>query len=238
MENSNLLRMLVAAGLGSRRKMASLIKEGRVSINGEPVTAFNYIVDIETERVDIDGIEAALGAQPKVYLALNKPAGVLSTTSDDRGRKTVMDFVPDCLRHLKMYPVGRLDKDSTGLILLTNDGEVALHLSHPRYGHEKEYLVRLNRFLESGDLELLSKGIELDDGITRPAIITRIRKGDDFACSVVIHEGKKHIVRRMFARLGYVVLELKRIRISGINLGGLKSGEIRRLAPQEISRII
>lgn len=230
--------MLVAAGLGSRRKMASLIKEGRVSINGEAVTVFNHVVDKNTDRVHIDGIEVGLEAEPKIYLALNKPAGVLSTTSDDRGRKTVLDFVPACLKHLKMYPVGRLDKDSTGLILLTNDGEVAYHLSHPRYEHEKGYQVRLDRFPENSDLELLSKGIELDDGLTRPAIVTRIRKGDDFVCSVVIHEGKKHIVRRMFARLGYVVLELKRTRISGINLGGLESGKTRKLEPQEISRLI
>lgn len=229
---------MVAAGLGSRRKMANLIKEGRVSVNGETVTAFNHVVDIDTDRVNIDSAEINLEAEPRIYLALNKPAGVLSTTRDDRGRKTVLDFLPDHLKHIKMYPVGRLDKESTGLILLTNDGEVANHLSHPRYEHEKEYLVRLDRFLENSDLELLRKGIELDDGLAMPAIVNRNREGGDYTCSIVIHEGKKHIVRRMFARLGYVVLDLKRIRISGINLGGLKSGEIRRLAPQEISRII
>lgn len=237
MEKSSLLKILVAAGHGSRRKIADAIREGRIQVNQETVTAFNHIIDISTDRVSIDGAEVELKAEPKVYLALNKPAGVLSTTSDDRGRKTVLDFVPAYLQDVKMYPAGRLDKDSTGLILLTNDGEAAFHLSHPRYEREKEYLVRLNRLLENDDLEQLSRGIELDDGFTRPAIIRRTGESGDFTWSVVIHEGKNHIVRRMFARLGYVVLELKRVRISSINLANLKEGEVRNLDPQEIDQL-
>ncbi|MFA5451617.1 MAG: pseudouridine synthase [Dehalococcoidales bacterium] len=237
MTKISLLKALIAAGFGSRRKMASAIKEGRVKVNGDTASAFSHTIDINQDRVQFDGVEVGLQAKPKVYLALNKPAGVLSTTSDDRGRKTVLDFIPPYLRSIKMFPVGRLDKDSTGLVLLTNDGDAAFRLSHPRFEHEKEYLVDLDRILDDPYLAQLRKGVELNDGCTRPAKVVAMQDSNNFTYSVIIHEGKNHIVRRMFARLGYIVVKLKRIRIACVNLGDLSLGQTRLLEQEEVRRL-
>lgn len=228
---------MVSAGLGSRRKIAQAIREGRVEVNGNVVTAFNANIDIKEDRISFDGVQVNLETKQKVYLALNKPAGILSTTNDDRGRKTVMDFVPGNLTGTQMYPVGRLDRNSTGLILLTNDGDLAYHLSHPRFEHEKEYVVTLNQAVDESDLAQLRQGIELEDGMTSTARISVINNNRKYSYSVTIHEGKKHIVRRMFARLGYIVLDLERTRISCIELGNLKPGETRLLNEHEIARL-
>ena len=237
MESQSLLKIMVSAGLGSRRKIAQAIQEGRVEVNGNVVTAFNANIDIKEDRISFDGVQVNLETKQKVYLALNKPAGILSTTNDDRGRKTVMDFVPGNLTGMQMYPVGRLDRNSTGLILLTNDGDLAYHLSHPRFEHEKEYVVTLNQAVDESDLAQLRQGIELEDGMTSTARISVINNNRKYSYSVTIHEGKKHIVRRMFARLGYIVLDLERTRISCIELGNLKPGETRLLNEHEIARL-
>ena len=125
MEINGILKILLVAGVGSRRKLASAIMENRVRVNGEIVTSLNHIVDINTDQVEIDGVEVNISPETKTYLVLNKPTGVLSTTRDDRGRKTVIDFVPPHIKQIKLYPVGRLDMNSSGLVLLTNDGDVA-----------------------------------------------------------------------------------------------------------------
>jgi len=234
MEEISLLKTLVNAGIGSRRKVAGAIREGLVQINGVTITAFNHLLDINKDLVIFDGAEVRLKPVDSVYLILNKPAGVLSTTKDERGRTTIMDFVPPQYKELALYPVGRLDKASTGLVLLTNDGEVCYRVTHPRFGHEKEYLVRLDQVLEDSDIDQLRKGVQLDDGITRPALVSRVENGAPGEYRIVIHEGKKHIVRRMFARLGYMVLELKRTRIASIELGRLGLGETRLLSQKEI----
>jgi 23S rRNA pseudouridine2605 synthase len=234
MEEISLLKTLVNAGIGSRRKVAGAIREGLVQVNGVTVTAFNHLLDINKDLVIFDGAEVRLKPVDSVYLILNKPDGVLSTTKDERGRATIMDFVPPQYKKLPLYPVGRLDKASTGLVLLTNDGEVCYRVTHPRFEHEKEYLVRLDQVLEVSDIDRLRKGVQLDDGITRPALVSRVENGAPDEYRIVIHEGKKHIVRRMFARLGYMVLELKRTRIAGIELGRLGLGETRLLSQKEI----
>jgi 23S rRNA pseudouridine2605 synthase len=237
MEINGILKILLVAGVGSRRKLASAIMENRVRVNGEIVTSLNHIVDINTDQVEIDGVEVNISPETKIYLVLNKPTGVLSTTQDDRGRKTVIDFVPPHIKQIKLYPVGRLDMNSSGLVLLTNDGDVAYKLSHPSFEQEKEYVVKLDRVLEARDLKQLAEGVKLDDGITCPARVTVLEEGSVNEYGIVIHEGKKHIVRRLFARLGYVVLALKRIRIATIELGDLDLGNTRLLGEEEIARL-
>ncbi|MDD5590383.1 MAG: pseudouridine synthase, partial [Dehalococcoidales bacterium] len=171
-----------------------------------------------------------------VYLMLNKPKGIVSSTSDDRGRKTVVDILPEKYRNIRIYPVGRLDKDSTGLILLTNDGNLTLRLTHPRFEQEKEYLVQIDGELKPEEIAELEKGIYLDDGKTHPAKV-KISRYLPFDYSVAIHEGKKHQVRRMFAALGHNVLELKRIRLGILRLNRLPEGKARELSPAEVESL-
>ena len=168
---------------------------------------------------------------------INKPAGILSTTEDERGGRTVLDIIPEKYRKLRLYPVGRLDKDTTGLLLLTNDGELTNRLTHPRYEHEKEYFVQISGTLKTDEKQKLERGILLDDGITALAKVKEVGI-KPFNYSITIHEGKKRQIRRMFARLGYQVLALKRVRIGNLTLGDLKDGAIRELTASEVSRLL
>lgn len=237
MNTTGLLKVLTGAGIGSRRLMACAIKEGRVQVNQETATGFNFAVDINTDTITIDGRPVKTRAAPFVYLVLNKPAGVLSTTSDQQKRATVADYIPARYRHIKVFPVGRLDKNSTGLILLTNDGQLAYRLSHPRFEHEKEYQVGINHKLSLQDKDRIENGIMLDDGITHPARVKAVEESSRYIYSITIHEGRKHIVRRMLARLGYTVLYLKRVRLSNIYLGELSEGNTRPLTTLELEKL-
>lgn len=228
-----IIKLLTSSGMGSRRQITALIKRGGIAINGEIVQSFTEPVDPANDIITIDGKQISVTADPLVYLMLNKPKGIISSTSDKRGEKTVIDFLPAKYRHIRLYPVGRLDKDSTGLILLTNDGELTFRLTHPRFEQEKEYLVQIDRNLKPEDKTKLEKGVHLDEGKTSPAEVKSL-KYSPFSYSVTIHEGKKRQVRRMFAALGYKVLELKRIRLGSLRLGTLAEGEIRELTPREI----
>jgi 23S rRNA pseudouridine2605 synthase len=172
-----------------------------------------------------------------VYLMVNKPAGIITTTSDERGRRTVLDILPDKYRHLRLNPVGRLDKDSTGLLLLTNDGGLTYRLTHPRFEHEKEYLIRIDGMLNPDDKKKLEKGVELEDGMTYPIIIKEI-KSMPFNYSIITHEGRKRQLRRMLANLGYRVLGLKRIRMGNLKLGDLWEGAARELTDAEIRAVL
>lgn len=232
-----MLKILVDAGLGSRRRLAAAVREGRVTVDGQTVTGFNSPVDISQSRISVDGIRVKCSADPRIYLVLNKPAGVLSTTADERGRTTVMQFVPAAYRDYKLFPAGRLDKDTTGLVLLTNDGEAAYRLTHPRFEHEKEYIARLDRKLDIGDTGRLECGVLLEDGLTYPARVKTWGWNNDNRYSIVIHEGRKHIVRRMLAHLGYRVVSLKRIRLANIILGDLGEGQVRELARKEFEEL-
>jgi 23S rRNA pseudouridine2605 synthase len=211
-------------------------QEGRHSCEWGDSTEFNEPVDPAGDIIAIDGKRISVTAEPLVYLMLNKPKGVISSTGDKRGAKTVIDILPQKYRRIRLYPVGRLDKDSTGLIILTNDGDSTLRLTHPRFEQEKEYLVRLGQNLNPEDKIKLEKGIHLDDGKTSPAKV-KILKYPPFSYSLTIHEGRKRQVRRMFAALGYRVLELKRIRLSSLRLGTLSEGEIRELTPRQIQSL-
>ncbi len=232
-----LLKALTAAGLGSRRKMADAIKYERVTVNGQVVTNFRHPVDAAEDKIALDGRGITLKAAPMVTLMLHKPAGYISTLRDERGRQKVTDLLPEKYRHLRLYPVGRLDKDSTGLLLLTNDGDLAYRLTHPRYEHEKEYLVQIAGRLGGEEMKRLQSGIELDDGKTHPCRIEEV-SAEPFRYSLTIHEGRKRQVRRMFARLGYTVLALKRVRFGTLVLGNLPEGKTRELGAQEIALLL
>ena len=218
--------------------MANVIREGRVEINGKMIEDFRYPVNVETDRVVVNGRLVDLKPRRVVYLMLNKPKDVLSTTTDERGRRTVMDILPEKYRHLRVYPAGRLDKNSTGLLLLTNDGEFTYQLTHPRFKHEKEYLVLLGRGLKPSEKQKLEQGLELEDGMTHPAIVREVKDFPSFNYSITIHEGRKRQVRRMFERLGHRALALKRIRIGSLSLGDLSEGEIRELSKKEIQVLL
>ncbi len=232
-----LIKLLTEAGLGSRRKMADAIRAGKVKVNGLVAESFVQPVSPRTDIILFEGNKIQLSREPTVYLMLNKPGGLLSTTDDERGRSTVMGILPDKFRQLRLYPVGRLDKDTTGLLLLTNDGGFTHYLTHPSFEKEKEYLVQIKGKLTLTEKQKLTDGIELEDGVTSPAVIKELRSSYPFNYSLVIHEGKKRQIRRMFAHFGYTVLALKRIRIGKLWLGNLKEGETRVLTPLEVRNL-
>jgi 23S rRNA pseudouridine2605 synthase len=233
-----LLKALAEAGVGSRRWITDAIKSGRVEMNGEPVENFRHPVNPETDRVSVNGKLVDLSSRRTVYLMVNKLVGILTTTSDERGRRTVLDILPEKYRHLRLYPVGRLDKDSTGLLLLTNDGELTYRLTHPRFEHEKEYLIHIDGRLKPDEIRKLEEGFELEDGMTYPVVVKEMKSQPPFNYSITMHEGRKRQVRRMLANLGYRVLELKRIRMGNLHLGNLKEGAIRELTTAEIRALL
>ena len=236
MASQSIIKLLTGSGIGSRRQIAAVIKRGGIAVNGDIIQSFNEPVDPVKDVITIDGKRISAAAEPIVYLMLNKPKGIISSTSDKRGQKTVIDFLPKKYRHIRLYPVGRLDKNSTGLILLTNDGDLTLRLTHPRFEQEKEYLVRIEQDLKPEERMKLEKGIQLDDGKTSPTKVKAL-KYPPSSYSVTIHEGKKRQIRRMFAALGYRVLELKRIRFGSLRLRALPEGEIRELTPGQVQSL-
>jgi 23S rRNA pseudouridine2605 synthase len=225
-EGERLQKVLARHGVGSRRACEELISAGRVAVNGE-VADLGRRVDPSLDRVTVDG--TPIGVRPGlVYYLLNKPAGVVSTASDPQGRPTVMDLVPDQTR---VHPVGRLDADTEGLLLLTNDGELTFHLTHPRFGVEKEYLVVVEGAPKRGILRHLREGVLLDDGPTAPARVALVAPN---ALRITVHEGRNRQVRRMCEAVGHPVRRLVRTRIGPLRVGGLAPGEWRQLAPHEV----
>lgn len=235
---TTLLKALMSAGAGSRRSLAGKIIKGNVEVNGLTVESLKHPVNIEEDRVTIDGKPVALEPEKTLCLMLHKPVGVVSTTSDEKGRRTVLDILPEKYRNAGLYPAGRLDKDTTGLLLLTNDGNLTYRLTHPKFEHEKEYLVRIDGKLTSGEKKCLERGILLEDGRTSPAKIVEITTEPPYNYSLTIHEGRKRQVRRMFEHLKHPVIGLKRVRIGGLRLGDLKEGKTRLLGAAEISSIL
>jgi 23S rRNA pseudouridine2605 synthase len=226
-----LAKYLAHAGVASRRSADALIAAGRVTVERQIVT--DPARDVEPDsHVELDGRPLG-GPEPRVVLALNKPVGVLSTARDTHGRPTVIELVP--AKGLRLYPVGRLDADSSGLILLTNDGELAHRLTHPSFEVAKTYRARLagGPVSEEG-LKALRGGVELDDGLTAPARVRRLR-GD--LIELTIHEGRNRQVRRMCEAVGHRVLELQRTGFGPLRLGGLAAGAHRRLSAEEVRRL-
>jgi 23S rRNA pseudouridine2605 synthase len=225
-EGERVQKILARAGLGSRRTCDELVAEGHVTVNGvvaEPGTR----VDPDHDVIAVDG--AVVGVkQGLVHYLLNKPAGVVTTASDPQGRPKVVDLVPDDPR---VFPVGRLDADSEGLLLLTNDGDLAQLVAHPSHGVEKEYLAEVSGVPSRGALRRLREGVELDDGMTAPAKVTAVAPS---ALRIALHEGRNRQVRRMCAAVGHPVVRLVRVRIGPLTDRALAPGEWRELTQDEL----
>jgi 23S rRNA pseudouridine2605 synthase len=223
-----LAKYLAHAGIASRRAAERMIADGRVAVDGALVTDPARDVD-ERSRVSVDG-RALSGPEQRVTYALHKPVGVVSTARDTHGRTTVLDLVP--ADGARLYPVGRLDADSSGLILLSNDGELTNRLTHPRHEVPKSYRARVGGGAVSDEaLRRLREGVELDDGPTAPASVRRVGADE---LELTIHEGRNRQVRRMCAAVGHSVLELRRERFGPLSLEGLAVGEHRRLSEREL----
>jgi 23S rRNA pseudouridine2605 synthase len=218
---------LARAGVASRRRADELIKAGRVTVNGEP-GELNTVVGAR-DRVAVDGAEVK--RQRLRYVLLHKPADVLTTARDPRGRPTVVELVPG---EPRVVPVGRLDADTTGALLLTNDGPLAHRLAHPRYGVEKTYVAEVEGDPDQAALRRLREGVELEDGRTAPARARRLGPG---RVELVLHEGRKHQIKRMLAAVGHPVKRLHRSAYAGLTLEGLDSGAWRELEPSEVLKL-
>ena len=220
-----LQKFIAAAGVCSRRQAEDYIQAGRVAVNGEVVTQLGVKVDPAKDRVAVDGQDVTPGRET-IYIALNKPAGYVSSCRQ-RQEKTILELVkvPE-----RIYPVGRLDKESTGLVLLTNDGDLHLKLSHPSFDHEKEYEVTVASPINNDDLARLKEGLWIDGRKTRPARVVRV---SDRRFRLVLREGRNRQIRKMTGSLGHRVTALKRLRIAGIKLGDLKEGQWRYLTGAE-----
>lgn len=228
-------KYIAHAGLASRRKAEELIKAGRVTVNGQ------VVLDLATtiksgDLVEVDG--QAIYNEEKVYYLLNKPRGVISSVSDEKGRKTVIDLLPEVTE--RIYPVGRLDWDTTGLLILTNDGDFTDKMIHPRNEIDKVYVARLKGLATKENLRPLTRGLVIDGKKTQPARYNIIKVDVDKNRSVVeliIHEGRNHQVKKMFEAVGLLVDKLSRTRFGTLDLTGLRPGESRRLNKKEVSQL-
>jgi pseudouridine synthase len=230
-------KYLADLGLGSRRKVDEFIEQGLVEVNNQPAELGMKIDPAQDTIKFKDKVVSAQQneAEPKEYWKLYKPAGVISTVDDPGGRKTVLDLIDSAVR---LYPVGRLDQESEGLILLTNDGQLSYHLTHPKFEIEKDYLVWVNGHLTDKDIERMEKGVLLSEGRTQPAQVEIIfREPNRAKFLITITEGRNHQVRRMAARVGLTVTRLKRVRMGNLKLDELQPGEAVRLSKQELHEL-
>ncbi len=230
-----LQKVLAAAGLGSRRKCEELILAGRVSVNGSKVERMGVRVDSAADRIELDGIPIDLH-EDRIYLLLNKPAGYVTTMSDPQGRPTVMELVPG---ERRVFPVGRLDVDTRGLLLFTDDGFLANRVAHPRFELDKTYVAEVRGTVGAGKLSLLRRGIELEDGPTAPARVSMLgRSGGNLLLELKVHEGRKRQVRRMLAAVELEVVNLVRTSLGPLTLKGLPEGQSRPLRPAELKALM
>jgi 23S rRNA pseudouridine2605 synthase len=229
---ARLNKFLAESGIASRRKSEEFITEGRVSVNNKTVKELSFVVDDENDIVKVDGEKVK--PQKKVYFILNKPKGYVTTTEDEKGRKIVTDLI-GC--NQKIFPVGRLDYDTTGVLLLTNDGDFTNFITHPKNHVPREYSVKLNRDLEEEDKLKLLKGIILDRRKSRFQSIVFTQKKYKDVVRVVVIEGRNHFVKRMFGALGYFVDKLDRESFGGITAKGLPVGAYKKMAYAEVEKI-
>lgn len=225
-------KYLAHAGVSSRRDAAEVIKAGKVKVNGEVMTTPGYRVQPE-DKVTFEG-KAMKPEIKKVYILLNKPKGYITTTDDEMDRRTVMELV-QAVEAERLYPVGRLDRNTTGLLLMTNDGDLAQRLTHPKYEAKKIYQVGLDKPLTKADFEKLATGVELEDGPARPDKLAYLDNPSELGLE--IHSGRNRIVRRMFEALGYSVAKLDRVMFAGLTKKNVPRGEWRHLTEQEIVRL-
>lgn len=235
-------KVLARAGVASRRRAEEMISQGRVRINGVSVTELGIKVDPSRDKIEVDGRAVAFAPEAE-YVMVNKPAGYVSTTSDTHGRRTVMELVPEVGR---LFPAGRLDADSEGLLLLTNDGEVTLRLTHPRYEQQKEYWALVRKAPSREALDRLESGVALEGGVAsaiRANILGERASGVESTSAggawvrVAVTEGRKRLVRRMLAAIGHPVQRLIRVRLGPLRLGDLPPGKWRRLLPGEVAAL-
>ena len=236
MAQTRLNKIIADAGIASRRAADQLILEGRVSVDGEVITELGNKFDPEICDIKVDGESLSI-SKSKTYLAFHKPAGVISTMSDPEGRSNLGDFFKD--RKDRLYHVGRLDKDSEGLILLTNDGELAHRATHPSYGLEKRYLVEIEGEFNKQISDQLLQGVRLEDGLARAVKVIHARavSRNHHWVEITIHEGRYHIIRRLIESLGLKVLRLIRLDFGPISLGDMKPGRHRVLNSQEMTNL-
>lgn len=229
-----LQKILAKMGIASRRAAEEIILEGRVTVNGKAAT-IGMKADPSKDHIKLDG-KLLTKPEPKVYLMINKPKGVITTLSESEERPAIRDFLKKI--KYRIFPVGRLDYDSEGLLLLTNDGDFAHAILHPSKKIPKTYHVKIKGVLEDNDIEKLKRGVKLKDGATSPSKVKKLRKAEENSwIEITIYEGRKRQVRRMLEKVGHPVLKLKRVRINGIELGNLAPGEIRYLTSEEVNKI-
>lgn len=228
-------KFLSAAGVSSRRKADTLIQEAKVMVNGSVVTELGTVINEKKDVVMVEGKTICLPLS-HVYIKLHKPKGCTCSAADERGRKTIFDYID--LKE-RLFSVGRLDYDTEGLILLTNDGEFANAVAHPSHEIEKEYFVKVDGQMQESELAVLRKGVVIDGKRMPPASVKLIMFDGKFTrLSVIIHEGQNHQVRRMFEAIGKDIKLLKRVRIGNVKLGGLRRGEYRPLKASEIDSLM
>lgn len=233
MSGTRLNKYIASSGLCSRRKADELIETGRVLVNGKKITELGYIVDTK-DKVFVD--KKLIHPVKHEYYRFYKPAGYITTADDEKGRKTIYDLLPESMAHLK--PVGRLDKDSTGLLILTNDGDLINELTHPSIKVPKVYLVSINGKIHQHELEQLANGIEIEKGKTAYADISVIEiDNEKTMMQVTLYQGLNRQIRKMFEYVGYEVKSLKRIQHATISIQGLKRGEIKPIKPQQIKEL-
>ncbi|KER10047.1 MAG: pseudouridine synthase [[Candidatus Thermochlorobacteriaceae] bacterium GBChlB] len=226
-------KFISMCGAASRRKADELIEQGEVIVNGKVITELGFKVHRETDEVMVSG-KPLREPRRKLYILLHKPKDAITTTQDDQSRRTVIDLLGIDGR---VYPVGRLDRNTTGVLLLTNDGDLATRLMHPSYGVEKEYIAALDKKFTRADLPKLTGGMRLKDTGEKVSECAAEILGDGLSVWLKIHEGKNRQVHRMFWSLGYDVKKLERVRYAGLTVGNLRRGEWRRLLPDEIRQL-
>ncbi len=230
-----LQKRIAESGITSRRKAEELIINGKVKVNGQIVTELGTKVS-KKDQIEVNN--QLITKENKEYYLLNKPRGVVTTTKDEKERKTVVDFIPT---NARIYPVGRLDYDTTGVLLLTNDGEFANILMHPNNEIDKVYMAKLNGIIKGEQINQLKNGVVIDEEVTVRASKVKLKKTDPKTntcmVQITIHEGKNHQVKKMFEKVGFEVLKLKREKEGIFDLKDLQSGEFRKLTPKEISRV-
>ena len=224
---------IASAGVTSRRKADEYIADGRVRVNGAVLTSPGYHVE-EGDIVEVDGVRIT-PAERKVYYLLNKPAGYVTSTADKEGRPLVTELVPD---EVRVFPVGRLDLNTTGLLILTNDGDLSNRLMHPSHEFSKRYLVRAQGIVTRAEAAKLEKGIDIGGFVTSPADVHLLKHDrNSTVAEIVIHEGKNRQVRRMFKAIGHPVLELCRTGLGSLEIGRLAVGQCRKLSPSEVEQL-
>lgn len=233
-ESQRLQKILAQMGVASRRKSEELIIEGRVTVNGK-TAIIGMKADPATDHIKVNG-KMQPKLEPKVYLMLNKPRGVVTSLSDPEGKPTIKDFLKGVKQ--RVFPVGRLDYDSSGMLLLTNDGDFAHSLLHPSNKIPKTYIVKVKATIQESEMQQLRHGVRLKEGITAPAKVKQIRETSNNSwIEIIIYEGRKRQIRRMLEAVGHPVIRLKRTAIDAIKLGDLKIGSLRRLTQEEVKEL-